>query len=242
MCILSWVINFFFLIPTPAHTFVQGTGKKRRNVSRAGFLHIFLPERDEELHTTIISCLQFIPQSGRSAPPHPHPTPRPLTACDPPEDTSGDPGNPQFCLTAPALPMILDPITGTFNIYSTSALRSIQYVSHFASQAFPSPGRMALHSTQLTRLHTLIPNFQNITSFFSSQSFSHFGHLGPWKHIQQWEKTHSGEVRPVCRTGQSVIKCRTGSDEVTEGQGQSGDTRSRGRNKKTQLHCDKTTL
>lgn len=54
--------------------------------------------------------------------------------------------------------MILDPITGTFNIYSTSALHSIQYVSHFASQAFPSPGRLALHSTQLTRLHTLIPS------------------------------------------------------------------------------------
>lgn len=160
MCILSWVINFFFIIPTPAHAFVQGMGRKKpRNVSRAGFLHIFLPERDEELHTTIISRLQFIPQSGpvrtlNTPPPHP----RPLRACYPPDDTSGDPGNPQFCLTAPALPMILDPITGTFNIYSTSALHSIQYVSHFAAQAFPSPGRMALHSTQLTRLHTLIPS------------------------------------------------------------------------------------
>lgn len=151
--------QFFFYNPNscPHVRSRYGEKKKSRNVSRAGFLHIFLPERDEELHTTIISRLQFIPQSGPvRTPTRPPPHPRPLRACYPPDDTSGDPGNPQFCLTAPALPMILDPITGTFNIYSTSALHSIQYVSHFASRAFPSPGRMALHSTQLT--HTLIPS------------------------------------------------------------------------------------
>lgn len=183
----------FFLIPTPAHTFVQGTGKKRRNVSRAGFLHIFLPERDEELHTTIISRLQFIPQSGRSAPPHPPPHPpsshslrsprrhqwwpRKSTVLPHRSSTPHDPGpnnrNIQYLLN---LSLTLHAICVSFRIPSVSLSRA-------DGSSLYSTNSIAYINTQFSK-HYLLFLFAIILPLWSSRTLETHSTMG--ENSQWW--------------------------------------------------------
>lgn len=114
-------------------------------------------------------CSLFPSQTSHPPPPPTPPTLLgPLRTRCPPDDIGGDPGNPQFCLTAPAITTILEPITATFNIYSTAAVQCFPFSIRII---FLSRVDGCSCSSTISIIIALTPNLQPVDPLFYCNHF-----------------------------------------------------------------------